>query len=59
MRVDFSARYRFDDLVASSHGLRREKASLEARAPPSHTRDLSLSGQNHEKGGLNAPAIRL
>jgi hypothetical protein len=58
MRVDFSTRYRFDNLVASATGL-REKASLEARALPSRTRDLTLSGQNHYKGGLDAPRTSL
>jgi hypothetical protein len=33
----------------------KEKASLEARALPSRTRDLTLSRQNHYKSGFDAP----
>jgi hypothetical protein len=55
MRVDFSARYRFENL----NWLLSEKALLEARALPSRTRDLSLSGQNHYKSGLDAVAVRV
>jgi hypothetical protein len=41
MDVDFSTRYRFDNLVAFTTSLRK-KASLEARALPSRTWDLTL-----------------
>jgi len=58
MQVDFSTRYCFDNLVASTTSLRK-KASLEARALPSRTRDLTLSRQNHSKGGLDAPPCEL
>ena len=54
MQVDLFTRYCFDNLVASTTSLRK-KASLEARALPSRTRDLTLSGQNHYKAGLDAP----
>jgi hypothetical protein len=55
MGIDFSTRYGFENLCYFCRQLLSGKASLGARALPSHTRDLSLSGQNLFKVGSDAP----